>query len=87
MTIMLTLKKYIAFFVLGLFLVSCGTKASPTPDLQASATSLSLQQTVVALAATIQAQSAAQTEAARATATPPPTATLSPTPTVTPGPW
>jgi hypothetical protein len=86
MLIMLTLKSYISFFVLGLLLVSCGAKATPTPDLQAAATSLSLQQTIVALDATVQAQSAAQTEAAKATATPLPTATLSPTPTVTPGP-
>jgi len=83
---MFMLKKYILFFVLSLFLVSCGAKATPTPDLQAAATSLSLQQTIVALDATVRAQSAAQTEAAKATATPPPTATLSPTPTVTPGP-
>ena len=82
----ITPKKYVSLFMLVLLLVSCGTKASPTPDLQTTATSLSLQQTIVALGATVQAQSALQTEAAKATATPLPTATLSPTPTVTPGP-
>jgi len=83
---MLILKRYISFFVLVVFLVSCGTKASPTPNVQATATWLVLQQTMVALDATVQAQSAAQTEAAKATATPLPTTTLSPTPTATPGP-
>jgi hypothetical protein len=86
MTIMPTLKKHIPFFLLLLLLVSCGTKASPTPNVQATATWLVIQQTMVALDMTVQAHSAAQTEAARATATPLPTATLSPTPTVTPGP-
>ena len=82
----LTSKKRLLFFIFVLFLNSCGVVASPTPDLQATATSLSLQQTMVALNATVQAYSAAQTEAAKATSTPLPTATLSPTPTVTPGP-
>lgn len=83
---MLPLKKYILLFVLILFLAACGTKASPTPDVQATATWLVIQQTMVALDMTVQAHAAAQTEAAKATATPLPTATLSPTPTVTPGP-
>ncbi|HLO28433.1 MAG TPA: hypothetical protein VK249_04825 [Anaerolineales bacterium] len=85
-TIKPTSKRYILFFILAIFLSSCGTAASPTPDLQATGTSLGLQETMVALNATVQAYSAAQTEAARPTATPLPTATLSPTPTVTPGP-
>jgi len=84
---MRTFGKYIALFILFLFLMSCGLPAaSPTPDLQGTGTAVSLEQTIVALGVTVQAYSAAQTEAARATATPPPTATLSPTPTVTPGP-
>ncbi len=86
MAVKLMFKKYISFLVLVLLLVSCGTKASPTPDLQFTATALSLQQTMVALDATVQAYSAAQTEAAKPTATPLPTSTLSPTPTITPGP-
>lgn len=86
MTSKLTLQRLFSLFLLVLLLVSCGTQATPTPDLQATATSLSLQQTMVALDITVQAYSAAQTEAAKATATPLPTATLSPTPTVTPGP-
>lgn len=83
---MLTLKKYLLFFVVILSLVACGTKASPTSDVQATATWLVIQQTMVALDMTVQAHTAAQTEAARATATPLPTATSSPPPTVTPGP-
>lgn len=83
---MLTLRKHILFFVLVLLLISCGTKASPTPDLSITATAVRLQQTMAALDATVQAHQAAQTEAAKATDTPLPTATLSPTPTVTPGP-
>jgi len=80
------MKRYIAFLLLIFLLTSCSIKAAPTPDLQGTAAALGLQQTVVALAGTIQANSAAQTEEARATATPLPTATISPTPTVTPGP-
>lgn len=85
-TTKLTLQKNSALLLLVLLLASCGPTATPTPDLQSTATSLSLQQTMVALDVTVQAYSAAQTEAAKATATPLPTATLSPTPTVTPGP-
>lgn len=81
-----TSKTYIPFFLLLLLLISCSTPASPTPNAQATATWLVIQQTVVALDMTVQAYAAAQTEAAKATATPLPTATLSPTPTVTPGP-
>jgi hypothetical protein len=86
MTTKLTLKNSISLALLVFLLVSCAPEATATPDLQATATSLSLQQTMVALDATVQAYSASQTEAAKATATPLPTATLSPTPTVTPGP-
>jgi hypothetical protein len=86
MTTHSTLKKPFSFFILVFLLAACGTKVSPTPDLGATATSLGLQQTMVALDVTVQAHAAAQTEAARATATLPPTATLSLTPTVTPGP-
>lgn len=79
---------FISIVMLVQFLAACNaeTPTSPTPDLQAAATSISLQQTIVALDATVQAHSATQTEAARATSTPLPTATLSPTPTGTPGP-
>lgn len=83
---MLTSKKLLPFFMLVLILAACGAEASPTPDLQSTATALSLQQTIVALDVTVQAHAAAQTEAAKATVTPLPTATLSPTATVTPGP-
>ncbi|MCI0554305.1 MAG: hypothetical protein L0287_25445 [Anaerolineae bacterium] len=79
---------FLSIVILVLLLAACGAEPppSPTPDLQAAATSISLQQTIVALDATVQAHSATQTEAARATSTPLPTATLSPTPTATPGP-
>ena len=80
------LTKLPLFTVLFLLVTSCGVQASPTPDLNATATSLGLQQTMVALDMTVQAYSAAQTEAARPTATPIPTETLIPTATVTPGP-
>jgi hypothetical protein len=83
---MLTLKKYILFFLLFVLLTACGAEASPTPNVEATATWIQIQETIVALDATVQAHSASQTEAAKATVTPPPTATLSPTPTVTPGP-
>lgn len=85
---MLPLKKCILISMLFVLLTACGAKASPTPNLQATATWIHLQETIVALDATVQAHSASQTEAAQATATdtPRPTATLSPTPTITPGP-
>jgi hypothetical protein len=80
------MKKFSLGFLLGFFIISCGAKPSPTPDLGITATALSLQQTMVALDVTVQAYSAAQTEAARATDTPLPTETLIPTVTPTPGP-
>ncbi len=82
-------QKLLPLSLLFIFVSSCGTFApppSPTPDLQGTAISLSLQQTMVALDITVQAYSAAQTEAARATSTPIPTETSTPTATVTPGP-
>jgi len=75
---------YILIFTL--LVTSCTTNASPTPDLQATAIALGLQQTMVALDMTVQANAAAQTEAARPTDTPIPTETPIPTATVTPGP-
>ena len=71
-----------------LLTAACGSAptAAPTPDMQATGTAIGLQQTMVALDATVQAYSALQTEAARATETPLPTVTLTPTITVTPGP-
>jgi len=83
-------KKYFPLLVLSLLLfsiiASCNAEQPPTPDLQATAISLGIQQTMTALGATVQAQAATQTELARATNTPTPTETLTPTPTVTPGP-
>ena len=77
-------KKLLSLSILLIFITSCGIQAAPTPNLDATATSLGLQQTMVALNMTVQAYSAAQTEAARATATPIPTETLIPTETFTP---
>jgi hypothetical protein len=80
-------KTIIAF---GAFAVmtACAPKAAPVPtaDFNATAMSLSLNQTMVALDVTVQAYSAAQTEAARPTITPTATITPIPTATSTPGP-
>lgn len=80
------LKNVLSLAILVLFLVACGAKPSPTPDLQATAISLGIQQTTVALDITVQAYSALQTAAAQPTNTPIPTETPIPTATVTPGP-
>ena len=79
--------KLLSVTLLILLVASCGQKETPppTPDLGATATSLSLQQTMIALDVTVQAYSAAQTEAARATDTPIPTETPIPTAIATPG--
>lgn len=69
-----------------IFLFGCTTKAAPTPNVQASATMLSLNETQAALNVTVQAYQAAQTEAARATETPTPLPTSTSTQTPTPGP-
>jgi hypothetical protein len=72
-------------FFLALLITGCGPKAASTPDAQASERALQaagLQQTMTALAGTVQAMSAVQTEAARVTATP----SITPSATGTPGP-
>lgn len=65
---------------------ACTSNTPPTPDVQATTTMLSLNQTRAALDITVQAYQAAQTEAARPTETPIPSPTLIPTQTPTPGP-
>lgn len=69
-----------------LWMSGCTSNTPPTPDIQATTTMFSLNQTRAALDVTVQAYQAAQTEAARATETPIPSPTLTPTPTATPGP-
>jgi len=81
-----TYKNLILFIIFTSLVVACGSKPTPTPDIVGTGVALSMQQTMSALDATVQAYSTTQTEAARATSTPLPTETSTPTPTVTPGP-
>ncbi len=82
------MKKYkLILFILLITLISgCTTSTPPTPNVQATTTMLSLNETQAALEVTVQAYQAAQTEAARPTATATLTPTAIPTQTSTPGP-
>ncbi len=78
--------KIILTTLIVVFITGCMVNTTSTPNVQATATVLSLQETQAALDVTVQAYQAAQTEAARATITPTYTPTLPPTQTPTPGP-
>lgn len=82
----LLIHKLILVNLIVVVLSGCTANTSPTPDVQTTATMLSLNQTLAALDVTVQAYQAAQTEAARATETPIPSPTSTPTQTATPGP-
>lgn len=78
-------KRIVLILLLSVFiLMACSQNQTPTPDMQSTEMALSLQQTMVALDATVQALSIEKTLAANPT----PTFTPSPipSPTKTPGP-